>query len=323
MNPGGSVKDRPALWIVQEAERNNDLIRGEPGIIVEGTAGNTGIGLALTSAVFGYECIIVIARTQTSEKKDCLRQAGAKLIEVDAVPFKDDNHYTKIAERLAVNLTKTSGKRVLYANQWDNLANQRSHSQGTGPEIWQQTQRRINVFNCAMGTGGTLSGVAKYLRSIGTENQNIKICLTDPKGAALYRYYKYGELQSEGSSISEGIGQSRITGQMHGFVPDYQVEIDDEEMMNMLHTLQREDGLMLGLSSGINVAGSIRCAKDLGLGKDDIVVTILCDLSQRYNTKQFNVPFLESKNLQKPSWYDANAASKDEKLQEALNQSFV
>merc|ERR1712228_491519 len=213
MNPGGSVKDRPALWIVQEAERNNDLIRGEPGIIVEGTAGNTGIGLALTSAVFGYECIIVIARTQTSEKKDCLRQAGAKLIEVDAVPFKDDNHYTKIAERLAVNLTKTSGKRVLYANQWDNLANQRSHSQGTGPEIWQQTQRRINVFNCAMGTGGTLSGVAKYLRSIGTENQNIKICLTDPKGAALYRYYKYGELQSEGSSISEGIGQSRITGQ--------------------------------------------------------------------------------------------------------------
>ena len=211
----------------------------------------------------------------------------------------------------------------MYANQWDNLANQRSHSQGTGPEIWQQTQRRINVFNCAMGTGGTLSGVAKYLRGIATENQQIKICLTDPKGAALYRYYQDGELKSEGSSISEGIGQSRITGQMKGFVPDYQTEIDDEEMMKMIHTLQREDGLMVGLSSGINVAGSIRCAKDLGLGKEEIVVTILCDLSQRYITKQFNVPFLESKHLPTPPWYDTSAAMKDKELMDALNKSFV
>lgn len=323
MNPGGSVKDRAALWMIKEAQENGELIANEPGIIVEGTAGNTGIGLALVSQIFGYECIIVIARTQTVEKKDCLRQAGAKLIEVDAVPYKDDNHYTKIAERLAKNLKETSGKRVLYANQWDNLANQRAHIQGTGPEIWQQTNRRINLFNCAIGTGGTLSGVGKYLKMISNNSDNVKICLTDPKGAAIYRYYQEGVLKSEGSSISEGIGQGRITGQLKDFKPDYQIEIDDLEMMNVIHALQQEDGLMVGLSSGINVAGAIQCAKDFKLSHQDTVVTILCDLSVRYITKQFNIPFLESKNLPTPPWYDEHAATNDERLMEAVNRSFV
>ena len=322
MNPGGSVKDRAALWMIKEAQESGQLVKNEPGIIVEGTAGNTGIGLALVSQIFGYECIIVIARTQTPEKKDCLRQAGAKLIEVDAVPFRDDNHYTKIAERLAENLRETSGKRVLYANQWDNLANQRAHIQGTGPEIWQQTNRRINIFSCAIGTGGTLSGVGTYLRMVSNNSENIKICLTDPKGASMYRYFKDGELKSEGSSISEGIGQSRITGQLQGFKPDYEIEIDDKDMMNVVHKLQSDDGLMVGLSSGINVAGAIQCAKDFKLSHEDTVVTILCDLSVRYITKQFNLPFLESKNLPTPPWYDENLATKDSKLMEAVERSF-
>eukprot|EP01083_Nonionella_stella_P231043 816187_1 len=307
MNPGGSVKDRAALWIIREAQQQGLLIKNEPGIIVEGTAGNTGIGLALVSAIFGYECIIVIARTQTQEKKDCLRQCGAKLIEVDAVPFSDENHYTKIAERLAENLKKTSGKRVLYANQWDNLANQRAHLQGTGPEIWQQTNHRINVFNCAIGTGGTISGFGKYMKMISNNDPNLKICLTDPKGAGLYRYYKDGVLKSEGSSISEGIGSSRITGQLHGWKPDYQCEIDDQDMMNVIHAIQEQDGLMIGLSSGINVAGSIQLAKDFNLTPYDTVVTVLCDLSVRYSTKQFNIAYLESKNLPRPAWYDEQA----------------
>lgn len=317
------MKDRAALWMVREAQKSGELIRNEPGIIVEGTAGNTGIGLALVSQVFGYECVIVIARTQTPEKKDCLRQAGAKLIEVDAVPYRDDNHYTKIAERLAANLKATSGKRVLYANQWDNLANQRAHIQGTGPEIWQQTNGRVNVFSCAVGTGGTLSGVGKYLRMVSNNDENIKICLTDPKGAALYHYFVNGELKADGSSISEGIGQGRITGQLEGFRPDYAIEVDDRDMMNVIHALQETDGLMVGLSSGINVAGAIQVAHDLKLKSEDTVVTMLCDLSVRYITKQFNKPFLESKNLPSPPWYDEQAALKDERLMEAVNKSFV
>eukprot|EP00485_Elphidium_margaritaceum_P024732 CAMPEP_0202713044 /NCGR_PEP_ID=MMETSP1385-20130828/48964_1 /ASSEMBLY_ACC=CAM_ASM_000861 /TAXON_ID=933848 /ORGANISM="Elphidium margaritaceum" /LENGTH=390 /DNA_ID=CAMNT_0049373273 /DNA_START=48 /DNA_END=1220 /DNA_ORIENTATION=+ len=323
MNPGGSVKDRAALWMVKEAQRSGELVENEPGIIVEGTAGNTGIGLALVSKIFGYECVIVIPRTQTPEKKDCLRQSGAKLIEVDAVPYKSDNHYTKIAERLAKNLKDTSGKRVLYANQWDNLANQKAHIQGTGPEIWQQTNHRINLFSCAVGTGGTLSGVGKYLRMVTNHDPNVKICLTDPKGAAIYNYYKTGELKAEGSSISEGIGQGRITGQLKGFAPDYAIEVDDIDMMNVIHALQQSDGLMVGLSSGINVAGAIQCAKDFNLKHEDTVVTLLCDLSTRYVTKQFNIPFLESKNLPIPPWYDDEAATKDERLMDALNRSIV
>ena len=308
-----------------EAQRSGQLKEDEPGIIVEGTAGNTGIGLALVAGTFGYECIIVIARTQTPEKKDLLRQAGAKLIEVDAVPYRDDNHYTKIAQRLADTLRATSGKRVLYANQWDNLANQRAHLQGTGPEIWQQTGGRVNVFNCAVGTGGTLSGVGQYLKMISSDDQNVKVCLTDPRGAAMCSYFTDGTLKAEGSSISEGIGQSRITGQIEhmGFTPDYCVEIGDREMMDTVHALQQEDGLMLGLSSGINVEGAIQCAKHFGLGFKDNVVTILCDLSHRYNTKQFNKPFLESKNLPIPPWYDEHAAKRDPLLMEAVKNSYV
>ena len=308
--------------MIREAQQSGHLKENEPGIIVEGTAGNTGIGLALVAATFGYECIIVIARTQTPEKKDLLRQAGAKLIEVDAVPYRDDNHYTKIAQRLADQLRSKSGKRVLYANQWDNLANQRAHSQGTGPEIWKQLQGKVSVFNCAVGTGGTLSGVGQYLKGM---DKNIKIALTDPEGAAICSYFRDGTLKAEGSSISEGIGQGRITGQIKNmeFTPDYCVEIGDKNMMTTIHNLQIEDGLMLGLSSGINVAGAIQCAKYFGLGSNDNVVTILCDLSHRYSTKQFNKPFLESKNLPIPPWYDEQAADRDPLMMEAVKNSFV
>ena len=311
-------------WMIREAIASGELVEGEPGLVVEGTAGNTGIGLALAARVFGFECVIVIARTQTSEKKDLLRQCGAKLIEVDAVPFSDDNHYTKGAQRLADELRaasrSTGGPRVLYADQWDNLANQRSHAQGTGPEIWRQTGGQLAVFNCAVGTGGTLSGVGEYLRSV---DAAVQVWLTDPKGAAMYWHYAEGVLRAEGSSISEGIGQGRVTGQLRDFAPDAQMQIDDRDMMHTLHALQQEDGLMLGLSSGINVAGAVQCAKRLGLGAHDSVATILCDLSHRYATKQFNKAFLESKNLPTPPWYDENAVGKDETLLEALRKATV
>lgn len=295
--PGGSVKDRAAYWMIKDAEERGELVPGEPGTIVEGTAGNTGIGLATVGMTKGYRVLICIGRNQAQEKKDALRWAGAELVEVDAVPYTDPNNYVHVAKRLADNLKSAGGERVFYANQWDNLANRRAHTESTGPEIYRQTDGKVDAFSCAMGTGGTLTGVAQYLRS---QNKDIKIALTDPCGAKLYRYYRDGVMEAEGSSISEGIGQGRLTGNMEGFRPDLQFEIDDTEMMSALHDIQRGDGLCLGTSSGINVAGAMRVAKELGPGST--VVTILCDLGNRYATKIFNIPFLESKNYPTPKW---------------------
>mmetsp|Transcript_9798 Transcript_9798/g.26101 ORF Transcript_9798/g.26101 Transcript_9798/m.26101 type:complete len:368 (+) Transcript_9798:36-1139(+) len=286
LNPGGSVKDRAALYIILDAEERGLLTPGKPGVIVEGTAGNTGIGLALVAAARGYQCVIVIPRTQSQEKKDMIRIAGAQLVEVDAVPYRNPNNYVRLSGRLAKELG------AFWANQFDNVANKRAHVETTGPEIFAQTGGKVDGFSCAIGTGGTIAGVAQFLRE---KKPDIKIALTDPKGAALVSYFNSGELRSAGSSITEGIGQGRVTANIEGFTPDYALEIDDADALVWTNQLLAEEGLCVGTSSAINVAGAVELAKRLGPGHT--VVTILCDLGTRYASKMFNAEFLHSKNL--------------------------
>lgn len=295
LNPGGSVKDRAALAIVLDAEKRGALKPG--GVIVEGTAGNTGIGLALVGNARGYRSVIVIPDTQSQEKKDMLRLCGADLREVPAVPYKDPNNYVHFSERLAKQLAKTEPNGAIWAQQFDNVANREGHYRTTGPEIWDQTQGKVDGFTCAVGTGGTLAGVAMALKE---RNKNVRIVCSDPMGAALFNYYKRGELKSEGSSITEGIGQGRITKNLEGAPIDDAYQIKDEEWLPILFDLVREEGLVLGGSSGLNVAGAIRLARELGPGHT--VVTILADGGQRYQSKLFNPAFLRSKNLPTPPW---------------------
>jgi len=297
LNPGGSVKDRAALAIVKDAESRGLLKPG--GIIVEGTAGNTGIGLALVANAKGYKSVIVIPETQTQEKKDMLRMAGADLRQVPAVPYKDPNNYIKFSGRLAEELNASHPNGAIWANQFDNVANRQGHIDTTGPEIWRQTDGKIDGFVCAVGTGGTLAGTSAYLRQ---QKPDIQIGLADPPGAALYHYYKHGELKAEGSSITEGIGQGRITANLEELKIDHPFFIPDEESLQICFDLIIEEGLVLGTSSGVNVAGAIRLAKELGPGHT--IVTILCDGAQRYQSKMFNVPFLKEKGLPTPAWFD-------------------
>ena len=301
LNPGQSVKDRAAKYIVLDAEERGELKPG--GVIVEGTAGNTGIGLALVARARGYRTLIVIPETQSQEKKDMLRLCGAELKEVPAVPYRDPNNYVHIAARLAEEMAKTEPSGVLYANQWDNTANRRAHYEGTGPEIWDQTDGTVDGFVCAVGTGGTLSGVNLALKE---RRSDIVIALADPMGAALYSYFKHGELKSQGSSISEGIGQGRITGNLQGLEVDEAFQIPDEEAIPLVFDLLEKEGLCLGGSSGINVAGAIRLARSMGPGHR--IATILCDYGTRYQSKLYNPAFLREKGLPVPPWLERGAA---------------
>ncbi len=297
LNPGGSVKDRAAKFMILDAEERGLLQPG--GVIVEGTAGNTGIGLALAGNARGYRTVIVIPETQSREKKDTLRLCGAELREVPAVPYRDPNNYVHVAARLAEEMKKTEPEGVLYANQWDNTANRRAHYEGTGPEIWRQTDGKVDGFVCAVGTGGTLAGVAMALRE---RREDVAIGLADPMGAALFSYFTTGELKSDGSSITEGIGQGRITGNLEGLEVDEPFQIPDDEAVPVCFQLLKEEGLCLGGSSGINVAGAIRLARKLGPGHT--IVTILCDFGTRYQSKLFNPDFLREKGLPTPDWLD-------------------
>jgi cysteine synthase A len=295
LNPGGSVKDRAALAIIQDAEARGALKPG--GVIVEGTAGNTGIGLALVGNARGYRTVIVIPETQSQEKKDMLRLCGAELKEVPAVPYKDPNNYVHVSGRLAEELNQSDPNGAIWARQFDNQANRRGHYETTGPEIWRQTDGKVDGFICAVGTGGTLAGVAMALRE---RNPEIKIGLADPPGAALYNYYANGELRAEGSSISEGIGQGRITGNLEDLQVDFPFQIPDEESVPVTFDLLRHEGFVMGASSGVNVAGAKRLAKELGPGHT--VVTILCDWGTRYVSKLWNPAFLREKGLPVPDW---------------------
>ena len=297
LNPGSSVKDRAAWYIVKDAEEKGQLEPG--GVIVEGTAGNTGIGLALVARARGYRTIIVIPETQSQEKKDMLRLAGAGLREVPAVPYKDPNNYVHVSERLAKELGATEPHGVLWANQWDNLANQRAHYEGTGPEIWRQTDGKLDAFVSAVGTGGTLAGVGLYLKE---QNPDITIALADPPGAALYNYYKHGELKAEGSSITEGIGQGRITSNLKDAPVDEAFQIPDAETVAMVFDIFEHEGLCLGSSSGINLVGAVRLAKQLGPGHT--IVTVLADYGTRYQSRLFNPAFLREKGLAVPDWLE-------------------
>ena len=300
LNPGGSVKDRAALNIVREAEADGSLKPG--GTIVEGTAGNTGIGLALVGGALGYDVIIVMPRTQSEEKKQVIRSHGARLIEVDAAPFSSPNHFVHYSRRLAEELNESQPNGAIWANQFDNLANRRAHEKTTGPEIWQQTGGKIDGFICAVGSGGTLAGVAASLRA---NRPDIAIGAADPAGAALYNYYTKGELKGEGSSITEGIGVNRITGNLEGLDVDHIFRIEDAEMLPILFELVKTEGLSLGGSAGINIAGAIRLARELGPGKT--IVTMLCDAGSRYAGKLFNPEFLSSRGLPVPPWADSEA----------------
>ena len=295
LNPGGSVKDRAAKYIVLDGEKQGLLEPG--GLIVEGTAGNTGIGLALVANARGYRTLILMPETQSQEKKDALRLCGAELRTVPAVPYRDPNNYVHIAERTAEELKSTEQHGVLYANQWDNLANREAHLDGTGPEIWEQTDGKVDGFICAVGTGGTLSGVGGYLKE---KNRDIVIAAADPLGACIYSWVKTGELKSTGSSITEGIGQGRVTGNLAEAIIDDAYQIPDTEMLPIVYDLLQHEGLLMGGSTGINVAGAIRLAKDLGPGKT--IVTVLCDSGQRYQSKLFNPEFLSSKGYPLPPW---------------------
>ncbi len=289
MNPGQSVKDRAALYIIRDAIASGELKPG--GTIVEGTAGNTGIGLAMVARAMGFRTVIVIPVTQSQEKKDALRQLGAELIEVPAVPYKNPNNYVKYSGRLA----KAMG--AVWANQFDNIANRQAHIETTAPEIWAQTDGTVDGFVCAVGSGGTLAGVSMGLKS---RNKNVKIALADPMGAALYSYYKTGELKSEGSSITEGIGQGRITANLEGAVVDDAFLIPDSEAIPIAFGLLEHEGLCMGGSTGVNVAGAIHLAKSMGPGHT--IVTILCDYGSRYASKLFNPEFLREKGLPVPQW---------------------
>jgi cysteine synthase A len=295
LNPGGSVKDRAALAIVSAAEARGELKPG--GIIVEGTAGNTGIGLALVANARGYKTVIVIPETQTQEKKDMLRMCGADLREVMALPYRDDNNYIKYSGRLAEEIAASHPEGAIWANQFDNVDNRQGHYDTTGPEIWRQTDGKLDGFICAVGSGGSLAGIAQYLRE---QNPEITIGLADPPGAALYNYYAHGELKARGSSITEGIGQGRITANLEGLTIDAPFQIPDAEALQITFDLIIEEGLVLGSSSGVNVAGAIRLGRELGPGHS--IVTLLCDGAQRYQSKMFNVPFLQEKGLPVPSW---------------------
>ena len=300
MNPGQSVKDRAGLFIIKDAEKQGQLKPG--GVIVEGTAGNTGIGLTLVANALGYKTVIVIPETQSQEKKDTLRLFGAELIEVPAVPYKNPNNYVKISGRLAEQIAKAESNGAIWANQFDNVANRQGHVQTTAQEIWNQLDGKIDGFICAVGTGGTLAGVAEGLRQ---HNPNIKIGLADPYGAALYNYFANGELKAEGSSITEGIGQGRITANLEGLDVDFPYQISDAEAMPYCYELLEHEGLCLGSSTGINVAGAVRLAKELGPGHT--IVTVLCDFATRYQSKMFNAEFLKSKELPVPQWIERNS----------------
>lgn len=293
LNPGQSVKDRAALYIIKDAIAKGQLKPG--GTIVEGTAGNTGIGLALVGASMGFKTVIVIPETQSQEKKDMIRLAGAQLVEVPAAPYKNPNNYVRYSERLAKALAETEENGVIWANQFDNVANRQSHIETTGPEIWEQTGGKVDGFICAVGSGGTLAGVGMALQPKG-----VKIGLADPMGAALYSYYAHGEFASTGTSITEGIGQGRITANLEGFTPDMNYQIPDEEALPMVFDLLQDEGLCLGGSSAVNIAGAVRMAKDMGPGHT--IVTILCDYGTRYQSKLFNPAFLAEKGLPQPEW---------------------
>ena len=297
MNPGGSVKDRAAKAIVLDAEARGLLRPG--GVIVEGTAGNTGIGLALVANSLGYRTVIVIPDTQSQEKKDMLRLCGADLREVPAVPYRDENNYVKFSGRLAEELAKTEANGAIWANQFDNVANRKGHYENTGPEIFEQTNGKVDAFICAVGTGGTLAGTGMALKE---RNPKIIISLADPLGAALHSFYTTGELLSSGGSITEGIGQGRITANLEDAPVDQSFQIPDEEALPICFDLLKEEGLCLGGSSGINVAGAIRLAQELGPGKT--IVTILCDSGVRYQSKLFNPQFLREKGLPVPEWLE-------------------
>jgi cysteine synthase A len=307
MNPGGSVKDRAALAIVKDAVARGALRPG--GAIVEGTAGNTGIGLGLVASAMGFRTVIVIPETQSQEKKDMLRLFGAELVEVPAVPYANPNNYVKYSGRLAEALAKSDPNGAIWANQFDNVANRQGHYETTGPEIWEQTDGRIDGFVCAVGSGGTLAGVGMALKE---RDPNVKIGLADPRGAALYSYYTTGVLKSEGSSITEGIGQGRITANLEGAPVDFAFQIEDEEAVRIVFDLVEHEGLLLGGSSGVNIAGAMRLARELGPGKR--IVTILCDSGARYASKLFNPAFLSEKNLPVPGWMTRKAAAPDVSL---------
>jgi cysteine synthase A len=295
LNPGQSVKDRAALFIIEDAEQKGLLRSG--GTIVEGTAGNTGIGLALVGNAKGYRTVIVIPDTQSQEKKDMIRLCGAELIEVPAVPYRDPNNYVRYSGRLAEALNETLPNGAIWANQFDNVANRDGHYRTTGPEIWDQTDGKVDGFTCSVGSGGTLAGVARALKE---RNPNVKIALSDPMGSVLYNWHAKGELKAEGNSITEGIGQGRVTANLEGTPLDMAYQITDEEAFPLLYDLIQHEGLVLGGSTAINVVGAMRLARDLGPGKT--VVTILADGGQRYQSKLFNPAFLREKNLPLPSW---------------------
>jgi cysteine synthase A len=297
LNPGQSVKDRAALYIIKDAMERGDLKPG--GVVIDGTAGNTGIGLAVVAHALGMRTVIVIPETQTQEKKDTLRALGADLVEVPAVPYRNPNNYVKISGRIAEKLAREEPNGAIWANQFDNVANRRAHIETTGPEIWEQTGGAVDGFICAVGTGGTLAGVAAALRQ---RNKDVAIGLADPPGAALFSYYTSGELKAEGSSITEGIGQGRITANLEGFEPDYAFQIPDEESVPVCFDLLEHEGLCMGPSSGVNVAGAMRLARELGPGKT--IVTVLADYGTRYQSKLFNADFLRSKGLPVPWWLD-------------------
>ncbi|MFG5382067.1 cysteine synthase A [Yoonia sp. R2-816] len=296
LNPGQSVKDRAALFMIRDAIAKGTLRPG--GTIVEGTAGNTGIGLALVGASMGFKTVIVIPETQSQEKKDMLRLAGAKLVEVPAAPYRNPNNFVRYSERLANELNKTEPNGAIWANQFDNVANRQAHIETTGPEIWEQTNGKVDGFICACGSGGTLTGVAMAL-----QDKGVKMGLADPDGAALYSYYTTGELKMEGSSISEGIGQARITKNLEGLKPDLCFNISDQEAVPIVFDLLQNEGLCMGGSTGVNIAGAIRMAREMGPGHT--IVTILCDYGTRYQSKLYNPDFMREKGLPVPEWLEA------------------
>jgi cysteine synthase A len=295
MNPGASVKDRAALFMIRDAEAKGLIRPG--GRIVEGTAGNTGIGLAMVAKALGYNCTIVIPRNQSQEKKDAVRLYGAELVEVDPVPYANDMNYVKVSHRLAEKLNAEEPAGALWANQFDNVANREAHVQGTGPEIWAQTGGEVDGFICAIGSGGTLAGVAQALRA---RKPDVAIGLADPDGSALYSYYTTGELKAEGTSLTEGIGQGRLTANFESLKIDHAYRIPDSELLPVVYELLEHEGLLMGGSTGINVAGAMRLARDLGPGKT--IVTVLCDGGQRYQSKIFNPDFLKERGLPTPPW---------------------
>jgi cysteine synthase len=297
LNPGQSVKDRAALSMVLDAEKRGTLNPG--GLIVEGTAGNTGIGLALVALARGYRTLIVMPETQSQEKQDALRLCGARLQLEPAKPYKDPGNYVRVSERVAKELAETEPHGVLWANQWDNLANRQAHYEGTGPEIWRQTEGKVDAFVSAIGTGGTLSGTGMFLKE---QNPDIRVVLADPPGAAMFNYFAHGELKSDGSSITEGIGQGRVTGNVDGALVDDQVQISDSLMLETIFDLAQNEGHILGGSSGVNLAGAIHTAKQMGPGHT--IVTMLCDYGHRYFSKLYNPTFLRAKDLPVPTWLE-------------------